>query len=171
MRNAALALGIIAGCFGMIVGFVGFGYTELARNFSEVEEAFGMFADPELVRIASILSPMLAIAGGAMAPSRAFLGGLFLILSARPLITAWFLLECDWARVGTAQRFAAAIITTIAIFTSVLMQEARSAALPAALLTIELIALTMIARWKGGSDAPEEEAAAHTVEEPRLLAG
>ena len=96
---------------------------------------------------------------------------LFLILSARPLITAWFLLECDWARVGTAQRFAAAIITTIAIFTSVLMQEARSAALPAALLTIELIALTMIARWKGGSDAPEEEAAAQAVEEPRLLAG
>lgn len=89
MRNAALALGIIAGCFGMIVGFVGFGYTELARNFSEVEEAFGMFADPELVRIASILSPMLAIAGGAMAPSRAFLGGLFLILSAAGMYMAF----------------------------------------------------------------------------------
>ncbi|MFZ5962888.1 hypothetical protein ACOXXX_08040 [Thalassococcus sp. BH17M4-6] len=82
MRTAALALGIIAGCIGMIVGFFGFGYTELARHFAEVEEMFGMFAEPELVRIASVVSPLLAIAGGAMAPSRAFVGGLLLILSA-----------------------------------------------------------------------------------------
>ena len=29
MRNAALTLGIIAGVFGMLVGLVGFGWTEV----------------------------------------------------------------------------------------------------------------------------------------------
>ncbi|MCC1494801.1 hypothetical protein [Cognatishimia sp. F0-27] len=82
MRNAALTLGIIAGVFGMIVGFFGFGYTELARHFSEIEQSFGMFDNPELVRVVSILSPMLAIAGGAMAHSRALWGGVLMLLSA-----------------------------------------------------------------------------------------
>ncbi|MDU8910287.1 hypothetical protein [Aestuariicoccus sp. MJ-SS9] len=82
MRNAALTLGIIAGVIGMIVGFFGYGYTELARNVTEVEELFGMFDDPQAVRVASILSPVLAIAGGAMAKARALWGGILLILSA-----------------------------------------------------------------------------------------
>ncbi|SMX41530.1 hypothetical protein [Maliponia aquimaris] len=82
MRNAALTLGIIAGVFGMIVGFFGFGYTELARNVSEVEQMFGMFDDPQTVRVVSILAPLLAIAGGAMAKARALWGGILLLLSA-----------------------------------------------------------------------------------------
>lgn len=82
MRNAALTLGIIAGVFGMLVGFFGYGYTELANRFSEVEETFGMFENPELVRIVSILSPLLAIAGGAMAKARALWGGVLLLISA-----------------------------------------------------------------------------------------
>ena len=89
MRNAALTLGIIAGVFGMLVGFFGFGYTELARNFSEVEEAFGMFDHPELVRVMSILSPLLAIAGGAMAKSRALWGGILLLISAAGMYFAF----------------------------------------------------------------------------------
>ena len=89
MRMAALTLGIIAGCIGMIVGFFGFGYTELARHVAEVEEMFGMFDDPELVRWASILSPMLAIAGGAMAVSRALWGGILLLLSAAGMYVAF----------------------------------------------------------------------------------
>lgn len=82
MRNAALTLGIIAGVIGMIVGFFGFGYTELVRNVGEVEEMFGMFDDPGTVRIMSVLAPMLAIAGGAMAKARALWGGLLLLASA-----------------------------------------------------------------------------------------
>lgn len=89
MRNAALTLGIIAGVFGMLVGFFGFGYTELARNFSEVEEAFGMFDNPELVRVMSILSPLLAIAGGAMAKARALWGGILLLISAAGMYFAF----------------------------------------------------------------------------------
>lgn len=82
MRNAALTLGIIAGVFGMIVGFFGYGYTELARNLTEVEQMFGMFDDPQMVRAVSILAPLLAIAGGAMAKARALWGGILLLLSA-----------------------------------------------------------------------------------------
>lgn len=82
MRNAALTLGIIAGVIGMIVGFFGFGYTELVRNVGEVEEMFGMFDNPDTVRIMSVLAPMLAIAGGAMAKARALWGGLLLLASA-----------------------------------------------------------------------------------------
>ncbi|WP_136439256.1 hypothetical protein [Pacificoceanicola onchidii] len=89
MRNAALTLGIIAGVFGMLVGFFGFGYTELARNFNEVEEVFGMFDDPALVRVVSILSPMLAIAGGAMAKARALWGGILLLVSALGMYVAF----------------------------------------------------------------------------------
>ncbi|SPF78389.1 hypothetical protein [Pseudoprimorskyibacter insulae] len=89
MRNAALVLGVIAGCFGMLVGFFGFGYTELARSFSEVEEAFGMFDRPGLVRAVSILSPLLAIAGGAMAKARALWGGGLLLLSALGMYAAF----------------------------------------------------------------------------------
>ncbi|MGH1414228.1 MAG: hypothetical protein ACRBB0_12100 [Pelagimonas sp.] len=82
MRNAALTLGIIAGVFGMIVGFFGFGYTEIVREYSEVGEVLGTFKNPELVRVFSVLSPMLAIAGGAMAKARALWGGVLLLLSA-----------------------------------------------------------------------------------------
>jgi len=89
MRNAALTLGIIAGVFGMLVGFFGFGYTELARNHAGVAETFGMFDRPDLVRVVSILSPLLAIAGGAMARARALWGGVLLLLSAAGMYVAF----------------------------------------------------------------------------------
>ncbi|MDJ0820429.1 MAG: hypothetical protein QNJ09_01295 [Paracoccaceae bacterium] len=89
MRNAALTLGIIAGVMGMIVGFFGYGYTELARNFAEVEEVFGMFDRPEVVRVVSILSPLLAIAGGAMAKARALWGGILMLISAAGMYYAF----------------------------------------------------------------------------------
>ena len=89
MRNAALTLGIIAGVSGMIVGCFGLGYTELVKNVGEVEEMFGMFDDPQTVRIVSILAPLLAIAGGAMAKARALWGGVLLLLSAAAMFHAF----------------------------------------------------------------------------------
>lgn len=89
MRNAALTLGIIAGVIGMIVGFFGFGYTELVKNIGEVEEMFGMFDDPATVRTVSILAPLLAIAGGAMAKVRALWGGILLLASAAAMYHAF----------------------------------------------------------------------------------
>lgn len=89
MRNAAMVLGIIAGLVGMIIGFFGYGYTELTQNFEGIEETFGMFDNPQAVRAASILSPLLALAGGAMAVARALWGGVLLALSAAGMYYAF----------------------------------------------------------------------------------
>ncbi len=89
MRNAALVLGIIAGLLAMIVGFFSFGYTELTGRFEEVGETFGLFDDPQTIRIVSLLAPVLAIAGGAMARARALWGGILLLLSAAGMYHAF----------------------------------------------------------------------------------
>ncbi|AOZ68543.1 hypothetical protein LPB142_03775 [Rhodobacter xanthinilyticus] len=75
MRNAALVLGIIGGLVAMLVGFFGYGYTEVVRSHAEVGEMFGQVQNPGLIRAASFLAPMMAIAGGAMAKIRALWGG------------------------------------------------------------------------------------------------
>lgn len=82
MRNAALVLGIIAGIAGMIVGFFGWGYTEVIAKYGELEGLAEQVDNVELVRVASLLSPLLAIAGGAMAKMRALWGGGLLLASA-----------------------------------------------------------------------------------------
>ncbi len=82
MRNAALVLGIIAGIWGMLVGFFGYGYTELIDRFGEVPDLAEQVAHPQRVRILGVLAPILAIAGGAMARSLAQVGGVLLLASA-----------------------------------------------------------------------------------------
>ena len=81
MRNAALVLGIIGGLIGMLVGFVSFGYVEAVQQFGEIEGLAEQVDNADLIQISSILSPMLAIAGGAMARARALWGGLLLLVS------------------------------------------------------------------------------------------
>ena len=89
MRNAALTLGIIAGIVGMIIGFFSWGYTELTTQYEQVGEAFGFVENEQLVRAAGLLSPLLAIAGGAMARARALWGGILLLLSAFGMYAAF----------------------------------------------------------------------------------
>lgn len=81
MRNAALVLGLIGGIIGMIVGFFGYGWTELVNAQPTVGEALGNFDNPAFVRTASILAPVLAIAGAAMAKVRALWGGGLLLVA------------------------------------------------------------------------------------------
>lgn len=82
MRNAALVLGIIAGIVGMIVGFFGYGYTVAVEQFGEIEGVAEQVENVDQVRIAAVVAPLLAIAGGAMARARALWGGILLLLSA-----------------------------------------------------------------------------------------
>lgn len=82
MRNAALVLGIIAGLVGMLVGFFGYGYTALIEHFGEVDGLAEQVENVETIRIVSLVAPLLAIAGGAMARARALWGGILLLLSA-----------------------------------------------------------------------------------------
>lgn len=82
MRNAALVLGIFGGLLAMLVGFFSYGYTEAVNRYGEIEGLFEQVANIEVIRAASFLSPLLAIAGGAMAKVRALWGGVLLLLSA-----------------------------------------------------------------------------------------
>lgn len=81
MRNAALTLGIIAGIFGMFIGFFSWGYADLTARYGELGEVFGVIDNVQLVKAGGLLSPMLAIAGGAMARMRALWGGILMLLS------------------------------------------------------------------------------------------
>lgn len=89
MRNAALVLGIIAGVFGMIIGFFSWGYTEAVQHWGEVPDLFEQVQNVDLVRAGALFAPMLAIAGGAMARSRALWGGILLLLSAVGMYSAF----------------------------------------------------------------------------------
>ncbi|MEM9145716.1 MAG: hypothetical protein AAGC57_05910 [Pseudomonadota bacterium] len=93
MRNAAMVLGIIGGIVGMAVGFFGYGFAELWSWLfgvvGEVEAQTGFQADlgqppadPMVTRAVSLVSPILAIAGGAMAPSRPGPGAALMLISA-----------------------------------------------------------------------------------------
>jgi len=88
MRNAALMLGIIAGLMGIVVGLFGFGYAELSAARPEVNELFSL-QNPALIRFASFMAPLLAIAGGAMAKSRALWGGGLLLIASGLFYTAF----------------------------------------------------------------------------------
>ncbi|WP_417726044.1 hypothetical protein [Roseovarius sp.] len=81
MRSAAMVLGVIGGCLAVLVGFFSYGYTEVINRVGEVEGLFDQVTDPALIRSASFLAPLLAIAGGAMAKMRALWGGLLLLVS------------------------------------------------------------------------------------------
>lgn len=89
MRNAALVLGIIAGLWGMVVGFFGYGYTEFIAWFGEVPDIAEQVEHPGRIRALSLVAPVLAIAGGAMARSAALAGGGLMILSAAGMYWAF----------------------------------------------------------------------------------
>ncbi len=89
MRNAALVLGIIAGILGMIVGFFGYGYVVFIDMFGEVPDLASQVDNPDLIKAASLVAPILALAGGAMARARALWGGIFLLLSAAGMYYAF----------------------------------------------------------------------------------
>lgn len=82
MRNAASILGIIGGLIGILVGLFGYGYAELSERQPEVGQLLGVFENPGFIRFASFVAPLLAIAGGAMAKSRALWGGILMLISA-----------------------------------------------------------------------------------------
>ena len=89
MRNAALVLGIIAGLWGMLVGFFSYGFTVFVDWFGEVPDVITQPNNVELIRVTSLLAPILAIAGGAMARSQAVAAGVLLLVSAAGMYHAF----------------------------------------------------------------------------------
>lgn len=84
MRNAALILGLIGGLVGMIVGFFGYGFAALGEiwaEFSNATQQLGVtevIEDPAMTKILGLVSPILGIAGAAMAPSLPVLAAVLL---------------------------------------------------------------------------------------------
>ncbi len=89
MRNAALVLGLIAGLGGMVVGFFSFGYITVIESWGEIEGVAEQVEDQQLVMVMSIVAPLLALVGGAMARARALWGGLLMLASAAGMYTAF----------------------------------------------------------------------------------
>lgn len=87
MRNAALVLGVIGGLWAMLVGFFGYGYTEFIDRHGEFGELARQVDNPALIRAVSFLSPVLAIAGAAMARSRNLAAGVLMLAAAAGI---WF---------------------------------------------------------------------------------
>ncbi len=82
MRNAALTLGVLGGVLGMIVGFFGYGYTEFIDWYGAIPDMAEQVDNVGLIRATALLAPILAIAGGAMARSKAMAGGVMMLASA-----------------------------------------------------------------------------------------
>jgi len=88
MRNAALTLGVIGGLVGMIVGFFSFGLVQVF-NWSQADAALYPFDNPLLIQTVSLVAPVLAIAGGAMARSQSRAAGVLLLISAAGMYWAF----------------------------------------------------------------------------------
>ena len=89
MRNAALMLGLIGGIIGMITGFFSYGYTEFVDWLGNIAGPLEQVENVGVIRVVSLASPLLAIAGGAMARSQAKLGGALMLISAAGMMYAF----------------------------------------------------------------------------------
>ena len=89
MRNAALVLGIIGGIWAMVVGFFGYGYTTFVEQNGETGEFLSQVDHPMVVKAASFLAPILAIAGAAMARSQNLPAGVLLLASSAAIWVAF----------------------------------------------------------------------------------
>jgi hypothetical protein len=66
----------------MIVGFFSYGYTEFVNWWGEVDNVITQVDNVDRIRAISLIAPILAIAGGAMARSQALIGGGLMLASA-----------------------------------------------------------------------------------------
>ncbi len=89
MRNAALVLGLIGGVIAMIIGFFGYGYTQVIEQHGEIEGIAAQVQNIQFFRAASFLAPLLAIAGAAMAKVRALWGGGLMLIAGGLLYAAY----------------------------------------------------------------------------------
>ena len=73
----------------MIVGFFGYGYTEFIAENGEMGTWATQVANPALIKAASFLAPIMAIAGAAMARSRNIAAGALMLLSCAAIVYAF----------------------------------------------------------------------------------
>lgn len=90
MKQAALVLGIIAGVLGLFMGISVAGWIALTGWLDgQVPDALHQPQNAALLKIVGVVSPMLAIAGGAMAVLRPMAAALLLAVSAGAMVWAF----------------------------------------------------------------------------------
>jgi hypothetical protein len=95
MRNAAFILGVVGGIVGMIVGFFAYGFAALGEiwgTFSDIARDAGaasVVEDPMTAKLVGLFAPILALSGGAMAPSRPAVAAILLVASALGMFWAF----------------------------------------------------------------------------------
>lgn len=89
MRNAASVLGLIGGLIALVVGFAAYGYTELLYRWGEIPNWAELPENADRVRGTSVIAPLLALVGGAIAQNRALAGGGLLLVAAGALYWAF----------------------------------------------------------------------------------
>ena len=89
MRNAALVLGIIGGIWAMVVGFFGYGYTSFIEQNGATGELLTQVDHPFVIKAASFLAPILAIAGAAKARSLNMAAGVLMLASSAAIWLAF----------------------------------------------------------------------------------
>jgi hypothetical protein len=91
MKGAAAVLGIIGGVLGLILGLAVAGWIAFTGwvNAEVSADAIEPLANASQLKLAGVLAPVLAIAGGAMSVLRPFIGAGLLILAASGMYWAF----------------------------------------------------------------------------------
>ena len=84
MRNTVLILGVIAGLWGMLIGFFGYGYTQFIEWFGEIPDVAEQVDHVTRTQIISLVGPILALVGGGLAHARPVWSGPILLVSGVP---------------------------------------------------------------------------------------
>lgn len=94
MRNTALILGVISGLWGMLVGFIAYGYTVAVDTIDARApelDILNQVDDVEKIRIFSLIAPVLALVGGGLVHAQPKWSGPLLLLSSAGMLYAF-----DW---------------------------------------------------------------------------
>lgn len=134
-----LALGIIIPIAGLMLISVAQGYSFMAPNEAGTDAIVGT-GRPMFVNAANQTGlPLLTL--------------LTFVLGSGHLWMAWTMLDRDWSRVASLGTAAAALISTVVMFTGILFWSDPCALPQAAMTAVELLAIWSLVRWHG--DLPD----------------
>lgn len=135
LANHALAVGVIVPMAALLITGVLLGFPYLSPDHIGVHGLLAGSGGPE---------PSINDGNRAAVPS---LAALVLLLGIGHLLIAWVMLDRDWARVNVIARVNAAVAATLVGFVAVLFLDDTRALVQAAVLAVELAAISVLARW------------------------
>lgn len=94
MKQAAVILGIIGGILGLVLGISVSGWIAFTgwldtETVAELPQVLDQPQNASMLQVAAVAAPLLAIAGGAMAVMRPFIGSVLLFAAAAAMLWAF----------------------------------------------------------------------------------